>query len=175
MTRHYLTIAIGLALLGCRNEPAAVVPPPSSNALESAAREAGLVDDPASVLPTGLFENRHAVGTDSLCLKPVSGNRYRFGTIAAFGATLRCEGKGAAVHSGPTVALTFDDAQCAFVAAYDGRAIHFPGVVPAGCAALCGPRASLSGVSFDRSGWAVADAHRLRSRDPRRVGQRLCE
>ena len=167
-----------IALTGCRSEPEAPRATAASSPLEAAARDAGLVDDPGVVLPTGLFENRHAAGRDSLCFRPAGGRRYRFGAIASFGSTLICEGGGTATHDGDSIALVFeggvlDGGGCAFTASYDGRSVRFPGVVPAGCAALCGPRASLSGVSFDRSGWAAADALTLRSRGPSHAA--LCQ
>jgi hypothetical protein len=170
-------LLVGL-LSGCRSEPEAPRATVATSPLEAAARDAGLVDDPGVVLPTGLFENRHAAGRDSLCFRPIGGQRYRFGAIASFGSTLICEGGGTATHDGGDVTLTFEGAalrggDCRFTASYDGRSVRFPGVVPAGCSALCGPRASMSGVSFDRSGWAEADALTLRSRGASRI--KLCQ
>lgn len=153
------------ALAGC-DRPDATRPEAidSDSPLESAAREANLVVDPNDTPPTGLYELRHSGGTDAMCLLPADGASYRFGMVASFGATLMCEGSGQARHRGAVVTLDFDGADCTIEASYDGQSLAMPGVVPADCSTLCGPRASLSGISVARVGWGAADAQRLRSR-----------
>ena len=170
--RRWMALALLLSLAACRagEEPAAPEVIDADNALESAAREANLVVDPDATPPTGLYERIHSSGTDSFCAVP-DGDDHRFGLIASFGTTLTCEGRGSAVHDGETLALDFDGADCSFTARYDGQSVAMPGTVPAGCSALCGPRASMSGVSIARTGWEVADANRLRSR---RSGAPMC-
>jgi hypothetical protein len=165
--RRWMALALLIPLAACRagEEPAAPDVIDSANPLETAARDANLVVDPATTPPTGLFDRIHSSGTDSFCAVPDGdSNDYRFGLIASFGTTLTCEGQGSAVHDGETLALDFDDADCSVTARYDGQSVAMPGTVPAGCSALCGPRASMSGVSIARTGWEVADARRLRSR-----------
>ncbi len=168
MMRAVLAVlAAGLCLAACREE-AAAPKIDRGNPLEAAAEQAHLVDDPNSTSPTGLFERRHAVGTDGLCMLPVSEDAdetsFRFGMVASFGATLICEGHGAAEHRGASIHFAFDQADCAFDAVYDGRSVRMPGSVPAGCAALCGERASFSGVGVSRVGWTAQDARQLIAR-----------
>ena len=168
-------LGLGLALLiplaACRagEEPAVPETIDADNPLESAARAANLVVDPDATPLTGLYERIHTSGTDSFCALPDGDDdeHYRFGLIASFGTTLTCEGQGSAVHNGETLALDFDDADCAFTARYDGQSVAMPGTVPEGCSALCGPRALMSGVSIARTGWEDADARRLLSRKDR--------
>lgn len=170
--RAMVAIVLVLALAGCgRADRSAADGIDSNSPLEAAAREANLVVDPDSTEPTGLYELSHAGGTDAVCLLPADGAAYRFGLVASFGATLMCEGSGTARHSGAQVTLDFDRADCTIEAAYDGQSLAMPGVVPAGCSALCGPRASLSGISVARVGWEEGDARRLRSRHG---GRALC-
>ena len=164
--RRGLALALMAMLTGC-GQPDAAAPAriDADNPLEAAALEANLVVDPGTTPPTGLYEHVHTSGTDSFCASPDGGgNNYRFGLIASFGTTLTCEGRGTARHDGEELALDFDDADCSFVARYDGQSVTMPGVVPDGCSSLCGPRASMSGVSIERTGWEAADARRLPSR-----------
>lgn len=151
--------AIMMLLAGCRD--AATVAPviDESNPIEAAARDANLVADARATAPTGMFERRHAVGTDSICFLPDGGD-YRFALRASFGTTLTCDGTGSARHDGDRIALEFADGDCAFTAIYDGNAVRLPGTVPAGCSNYCGPRASMSGVAVERVGWSEADARR---------------
>lgn len=173
--KRWLVLALLVPLVACRagEEPAAPEIIDSDNPLESAARDANLVVDPAITPPSGLYERLHSSGTDSFCAVPNGdSDTYRFGLIASFGTTLTCEGRGSAVHGGETLALDFDDADCSFTARYDGQSVAMPGTVPEGCSALCGPRAQMSGVSVARTGWEAADARRLLSRKDRAP---LCE
>lgn len=154
-----------LALAGCgRSGGAGADAIDSDSPLENAAREANLVVDPNATAPTGLYELVHSSGTDAMCLVPAEGEAYRFGMVASFGATLMCEGSGQARHRGAMVMLDFDGADCTIEASYDGQSLTMPGIVEPGCSALCGPRASLSGISVGRVGWEEGDARRLRSR-----------
>jgi hypothetical protein len=73
--------------------------------------------------------------------------------------------------------LDFDNADCTIPAVYDGRSVHLAGNVPAGCAALCGERASFAGVAVSRVGSTDADAQLLLSRDAairQRPSEPLC-
>ena len=154
-----LTVLAVFLLGACRDSDSA--PPPRvdiSNPLESAARDANLVADPATTLPTGLFERRHAAGSDSLCFIPDGDARYRFTLVARFGETLTCEGSGAARHEGSRLDLAFTGGDCVIAASYDGNAVRLPGTIPSVCSNFCGPRASMSGVAVERVGWTEADA-----------------
>jgi hypothetical protein len=160
--RGWLIALALLTMTSCRQrEQAAAVDP--GNPLEVAARQANLVVDADSIPPTGLFERRHAGGVDTLCVTP-DGRDYRFGVTASFGPTLICEGHGTARQHGETLTLRFSGVDCIAEARYDGGHVRIDGRIPSGCAALCGPRASLSGTGFDRVGNAIADARTARSR-----------
>jgi hypothetical protein len=165
--RAPMILAIALLLSACREAPAPTID--RSNPLEAAAVDANLVDDPGTTPPNGLYEHRHALGTDALCLTGEDADDLKFGVVAIFGSTLICEGRGSAVHDGAQLRLSFDGAECSIDATYDGRSVRMPGTVPDGCAALCGPRASLSGVAVERSGWDDASARGLRSRRDQRA------
>ncbi len=160
-------VALSLFLLlfaACRPaepQPGAV---DHSNPLDRAASEAQLIVDPATTAPVGLYERAHAAGTDAICVAGEAGDGLRFGLVMHFGPTLVCEGRGAATHDGAALLLDFDDADCDVRATYDGQSLTLPGTVDAGCAAVCGPRASISGGAMARVGWSETDAARLRSR-----------
>lgn len=166
-----LALVLALALAGCGGAAEKSATIDDANPLEAAARDANLVVDPGETPPTGLYELVHSSGTDAVCVVPASGDRYRFGLIASFGSTLNCEGKGDARHSGNVLTLDFDGAECRFSASYDGQSLTLPGQVPEGCSRLCGPRASMSGVSVSRVYWDEGGARRLRSRSD---GTPLC-
>ena len=169
------TLAACLLLPGCREPVAEATPIDSSNPIEQAAREANLVEDPESSPPTGLYERRHASGRDAICMAATDDDdAFKFGIIASFGTSLMCQGAGTAVQDGDSLTLRFDDADCRIDAVYDGRSIRLAGAVPASCAALCGPRASLSGVGVSRVGWSDADALTLVSRREVDRGLALC-
>lgn len=148
----------------------------ADNPLDAAASDANLIVDPASTSPVGLYERTHVAGTDGICISDTAD--MRFGLVMHFGPTLVCEGTGSARHDGDAISLDFSEADCAIDAAYDGQSIRIPGVIPAGCSALCGPRASMSGGAMARVGWGEGDARRLHSsRDVLRgrAARRLCE
>ncbi len=156
-----LLVMVSMLLAGCRDDVTIAPVIDENNPIEAAARDANLVTDAGATAPTGLFERRHAAGTDSICFLPDgdSGN-YRFALRASFGTTLTCEGAGSARHNGEKIAFDFADGGCAFTATYDGNSVRLPGTVPVGCAAYCGPRASMSGVAVERVGWNESDARR---------------
>lgn len=160
--RAGLAMVGALLLLSCREQTAAPDVDPD-NPLEVAARQANLVVDATSVPPTGLFERRHTSGVDTFCIVP-DGRDFRFGVTASFGTTPFCEGQGTARQHGEALTLRFNGVDCVAEARYDGGHVRIDGRIPAGCAALCSERASLSGVSFDRAGTSAVDARSARSR-----------
>jgi hypothetical protein len=168
--RLWVVLLIIAGLAGCRPPPEQTASPrpaqvDGGNPLEQAAREANLVVDPATTAPTGLFERTHSAGHDGLCFTPAGDDgRYRFGMTASFGSAIVCEGGGTARHSGNVIRLTFDSADCAIDASYDGNRVRMPGRVPDGCARLCDKRGLLSGVAVERTGWTRGEARRLTSR-----------
>ena len=156
-----LSLLVGLA--GCRDAGQGRPTLSEDSALDVAASDANLIDDPGTTSPIGLYQHSGVAGTDGICVAG-DGDDLRFGLVMHFGATLFCEGKGAADHDGTRIQLRFANADCTIDAVYDGRAIRVPGRVPDGCAKLCGPRASISGGAMERTGWSGNDALRLRSR-----------
>lgn len=163
-----------LLLGSCREQEASAPPIDAGNPIEMAAREANLVEDPDTSPPTGLYERRHSSGRDAVCITPAGLGSYRFGLIASFGTELICQGQGSATQDGAALKLSFKDAACEIEAVYDGRTIRLPGTVPEGCADICGPRATIAGVSVTRVGWSEADAISLKSRREADKGQSLC-
>jgi hypothetical protein len=147
-------------IAGCRDSAPNSITIDGGNPLEEAAVEANLVDDPNATSTVGLYERGHPLGTDRLCITGDAEDALSFGVVAVFGSALTCEGRGTAEHDGTRLRLQFADADCAIDVAYDGRSLRFPGTVPDGCAAICGPRASLSGVALRRTGWDAAAARR---------------
>ena len=167
MKRTGLRLAMALLLAaaagGCRDAQEGRPTLSEDSALDVAASDANLIDDPGTTSPVGLYQHSGVAGTDGICVSGKPGE-LRFGLVMHFGATLFCEGRGTAEHDGARLRLTFAGTDCAVDAVYDGRAIRIPGRVPEGCAKLCGPRASISGGAMERTGWAARDALRLRSR-----------
>lgn len=161
-------------LLSCREQEDAPAEIDAGNPIELAAREANLVEDPDSSPPTGLFERRHSSGRDAMCVVPAGLGSFRFGLIASFGTELMCQGHGELTQDGDRLSLDFDGVDCEVEAVYDGRTIRLAGAVPAKCADICGPRASISGVSVSRVGWQEGDAMTLVSRAEADRGQPLC-
>jgi hypothetical protein len=172
---HRLLLGLAtLMLVSCREREAENQPIDSANPIELAAREANLVEDPNDSPPIGLYERRHNSGRDALCIVPAGVGAYRFGLIASFGSELMCQGRGSLTQDGTKLTFKFIDAQCEVEAVYDGRSVRMPGAVPAGCAEICGPRASISGVAISRVGWTQDEAMTLHSRLESDRGQPLC-
>ena len=172
-----VAVVATVALCACRPAPQAPAQIDKANPLEVAAKAANLVEDPRETPVTGLFERRHAAGRDALCFTPDGDSDYHFGLTASFGTTLICEGQGSATQDGERLTLRFADADCTVDAQFDGHGIRITGEVPPSCAALCGPRASMSGVSVTRIGWGESDALTLLSRSDVIAGRqprRLC-
>lgn len=163
MIRLLASLAL-LLPIGCRDAAQRDGSIDPRNPLDRAAAEASLIVDPDTTSPIGLYERRHAVGTDAICVAGEGDSDLHFGLVMHFGATLVCEGQGVARHDGGHIMLDFEQADCAINASYDGQSIALPGIVDEGCAALCGPRASMSGGAMARVGWSVDDALRLTSR-----------
>jgi hypothetical protein len=145
-------ILVLLTLAACRGAVEGEPATDPDHPLEVAAREANVVADAKATVPVGQFERIHAAGRDSLCVNGPEGD-YRFAMVASFGTTLRCEGEGRLDHDGERLRFAFDDGGCAIDASYDGDRVSLSGTVAEACSALCGPRASFSGVAVDRVSW----------------------
>lgn len=169
--------SLGLCMVllwGCREQEERASPIDAANPIEMAAREANLVEDPNSSPPTGLFERRHTSGRDAICIVPAGLGGYRFGLIASFGTELKCQGHGELTQDGDRLNLEFDGVECEVEGVYDGRSIRISGAVPSKCSEICGPRASISGVSVSRVGWTEEEAMTLLSRNEADKGLPLC-
>lgn len=171
---------IRLALLGLVALATACGPAPEKPAgnaaaapssLERAAIEAGVVTDPNSQSPIGLYRNRHEAGLDSFCIVHGEEGKLRFGLEAAFGEGIECSGKGTARLSGDKLILNFARSACLAVVQYDGDRVSFPGAMDIECRSLCTNRGSLEGVSMPRVSREESVARGARARR----GGRLCE
>src|SRR5690606_19061793 len=80
-----------------------------SNPLEVAARERGVVRPEAADL-VGVFERRHDIGRDAMCVVPDGAGRWRFALTASYGPGLSCEARGRVVRDGQGWRLDFDGA-----------------------------------------------------------------
>ena len=154
-----LLAAVLLVLAGCSQKAT-----PSSEeqgaTLEQAAIARGVVRDPATAQPVGLYAREG----DRLCI-----TTGRIGTFVDYGEGIGCSARGTYSRDGERMRVDFGKG-CAFDAAFDGDGVRFPGSLPAGCEAACRGRASLSGLQFDRLSESGSEAAALR--DP--AGRGLC-
>ncbi len=133
----------------------------AGRALETAARDAGIVSDLAEA--TGVY----AAGEDRLCLTGAV-PRYRIGVSVDFGDGQRCIARGTAEGRGD---LLIDLGQgCTFTAKRHGDRLLFPVRAPAACKRSCQGRATLDALTLDRLSEASGEATRLRGAD----GRLLC-
>ena len=94
MTMRKLACALLLLLAACgRPAPDAGEGVDSGNPLEVAARERGIVRPEAAAL-TGVFERRHDLGRDAMCVVPDGEDRWRFALTASYGPGLSCAAQG---------------------------------------------------------------------------------
>lgn len=137
------------------------------NPLEIAARDRGIVR-PEAADPTGVFERRHDLGRDAMCVVPDQAGRWRFVVTAAFGPGLSCTARGTIERDGQDWRMRFADGDgCEAVVREDEDELRLPGNLPPQCDALCPERASLSGLRLPRASWSEADAKRLQIPDRR--------
>lgn len=162
--RCWLVFAVLALLSACGRE--AQVPGNPDNPLETAARERGIVQ--ASLAPpTGVFERRHDLGRDALCVAPVAGDQYRFALTASYGPGLVCQGQGTLTDSGGEWTFRFAGGSgCTFTAREEADELRIPGVLPDDCVKLCPNRASISGLRLPRASWDATDAVRARFTRP---------
>lgn len=139
----------------------------ASNPLEIAARERGIVRAEAAS-PTGVFERRHELGRDAMCVVPEGEGRWRFAVAASYGPGLSCTAHGAMTREGEGWRLRFAGVDgCDALVQEQGDEIRLPGSLPPQCQNLCPAHASLSGLFLPRASWAEADAKRLQMPDGR--------
>ncbi len=151
-------LAALLLVAGCSVAPPAVQN--ESAGLEAAAIARGVVRDPATVTPTGLY----ARGGDRLCI-----TGQRIGVFIDYGDDIGCSGRGRFSRDDSVLRIELAR-DCAFEARYDGDRVRFPGALPGGCERMCSKRASLAGLELDRLSDSESEAAALR--DP--AGRALC-
>lgn len=153
-------LALAVLLTACGEQPAARQQSAGAR-LEAAARQAGLVADPATATLAGSW----ARDTDRLCVLPVAdGNgdgTFRIGAAIDYGEGQGCAAAGTARRRGDRVAVTFG--ACRFDAAFDGERIAFPAELPAACDRFCTGRASLAAMTVEHLSTSLSEAETLRS------------
>ena len=160
-------LAMTTMIGACRDRPDAPPPPNSDNPLEAVARERGVVMN-AAMSPDGLYERRHELGRDALC---IAGGKV--GVMASYGPALRCAASGTVSHEADGLSVDLGQG-CRFTLGYDGESIVIPGTVPDACAALCPDRASLSGLTIPRVSWRREDGAALVVTDKADTRSRPC-
>lgn len=163
-----------MLLAACGRETPAIEGNPE-NPLEAAARERGIVHANTAG-PQGVFERRHELGRDSLCVVAQPGGDYRFALTAAYGPGLVCQGEGTLIDNDGDWTLRFaGDSGCSFTAREENDELRIPGTLPAACANLCPSRASISGLRLPRASWDGKEAARIRFERPDGKGGVSCE
>ena len=155
-----------MAFLAACSSPSSPDAQPTPSSLEAAAIEAGVISDPASTDPTGLY----ARDRDKVCVVP-SATAFRVGLYVDYGSDYFCSGSGEATRAGETLHVDLTSAPgCSFDAKFDGDRIALPGALPDACQKACSKRASLAGLTVERLSDSPSEAAALR--DGR--GRMLC-
>ncbi|QAY79111.1 hypothetical protein [Sphingosinicella sp. BN140058] len=129
---------------------------PQTESAAAGAAEAG------STALTGLFESNTGDQKNQLCMVE-KGSSTQFGLIVWGSDMHSCAGAGTAVRKGDQLSLTMTgDSSCTIAATMEGGRITLPASLPQGCAYYCGARASMTGISFTRTGTSAADASRAK-------------
>jgi hypothetical protein len=155
-------LAAVLLVGACGRAPDAGEDAAAGQALETAARTAGIVADDRDA--AGVY----AAGEDRVCITRTAADRYRIGISVDYGAGQRCIARG--VARGRTTLDAALGTGCRLPVARDGDRLLFPARAPAACAALCQGRATLDALAVDRLSEAGGEAARLRGGD----GTLLC-
>ena len=151
-----------LLLLAACGRPAPDDGVDAGNPLEVAARERGIVRAEASE-PTGVFERRHDLGRDAMCVVPDGDDKWRFALTASYGPGLSCETQGTITRDGTNWRLDFAGVDgCSATVHEEDDELRLPGSLPSQCDSVCPSRASLSGLRLPRASWTEGDAKRLR-------------
>lgn len=167
---------VSLLLAGC-DRPA---PPENAtgidanNPLEVAARQRGVVH-PEAASPVGVFERKHDLGRDAMCVVPDGAGKWRFAVTAAFGPTVSCTASGTMTRESEGWRMRFAGIDgCEALVHEEEDELRLPGSLPPQCARLCPGRASLSGLRLPRASWSAGDAGDLRIADRHGIIQRPC-
>ena len=160
-----LLVLAAMLLAGCERPELDAKGGDASNPLEVAARERGVVR-PEAASPVGVFERRHDLGRDAMCVVPDGAGKWRFAVTASFGTTLSCLATGTMLREGDNWRMRFAGAEgCETLVHEEEDELRLPGRLPPQCARLCPNRASLSGLRLPRASWSADDARDLRIAD----------
>ena len=171
--RALLALAVML-LAGCARPEPDAKEVDAGNPLEVAARERGVVRADAAS-PVGVFERRHDLGRDAMCVVPDGAGKWRFAVTDSFGTTLSCLATGTMVREGDSWRMRFAGAEgCEALVHEEEDELRLPGRLPPQCARLCPNRASLSGLRLPRASWSADDAEGLRITDQGGYIERPC-
>lgn len=158
---------VSLLLAGC-DRPAPVANAEgidANNPLEVAARQRGVIHAEAAS-PVGVFERKHDLGRDAMCVVPDGAGKWRFAVTAAFGPSVSCAASGTMTREGDGWRMRFADVDGCEVRVHEEEdELRLPGSLPPQCARLCPGRASLSGLRLPRASWSARDAGDLRIGD----------
>jgi hypothetical protein len=170
MRRASIALALVLLLVaGCdRSVPVETAEGiDANNPLEVAARQRGVVH-PEAASPVGVFERKHDLGRDAMCVVPEGAGKWRFAVSAAFGPTVSCTASGTMFRGGDGWRMRFAGVDgCEALVHEEDDELRLPGSLPPQCARLCPDRASLSGLRLPRASWSADDARDLRITDRR--------
>jgi hypothetical protein len=151
-------LVFGAVLTACHSQPTQPAANATPSSLEVAAIAAGVIDDPSTIDPTGLY----ARDRDKLCVVP-SATAFRVGVYIDYGDGYSCSGSGEATRAGETLHVELTSAPgCAFDATFDGERIAVPGRLPDACQRACTSRASLAGLSVEKLSDSPSEAGALR-------------
>ena len=166
MRRAKALLALAALLLaGCERPEPDAKEVDAGNPLEVAARERGVVRADAAS-PVGVFERRHDLGRDAMCVVPDGAGKWRFAVTASFGTTLSCLATGTMLREGDNWRMRFAGAEgCETLVHEEEDELRLPGRLPPQCARLCPNGASLSGLRLPRASWSADDAEGLRITD----------
>ncbi len=132
-----------LLLAGCGDNSTAAPKTSAGAALEKAAIARGIVADPASIDPVGVYSS----DTDRVCVVP-QGDGYTIGASVDYGEAQSCTARGTATGRA-TLDVRFQDG-CRFTAKVEGDRIVFPAILPQACDTACTGRASLAALNAER-------------------------
>ncbi len=167
---------VSLLLAGC-DRPAPVANAEgidANNPLEVAARQRGVVHSEATS-PVGVFERKHDLGRDAMCVVPDGAGKWRFAVSAAFGPSVSCTASGTMTREGDGWRMRFAGVDgCEALVHEEEDELRLPGSLPPQCARLCPNHASLSGLRLPRASWSADDAGDLRITDRHGNIQRPC-
>lgn len=177
MRRANIALAyVSLLVAGC-DRPAPVGDAEgidANNPLEVAARQRGVVH-PEAASPVGVFERKHDLGRDAMCVVPHGAGQWRFAVTAAFGPSLSCTASGTMAREGDGWRMRFAGVDgCEALVDEEEDELRLPGSLPPQCARLCPDRASLTGLRLPRASWSADDARDLRITGRHGNIQRLC-